>query len=202
MCFTGLELIVNCIVNYEDVRMSGGFSFEILSSGWTSHEIVKGLKDGLVTVPHMIDGGPLYSEGRIIAKIVKSLPKIDFGVAEMQCEKNMKVPYFFGFEDKSDVMLYFIDPDVFFADKEILLATKHIENDGYGNFLVIVKDSHNQILYLHIEDTIRTRTGPNKFYTDNFLELRSVDTQNLSRLHFAREYKEIIQSMLTSATSV
>ncbi len=195
---------MNCIVNFENVKISGGFSFEIVGSSWTSQDIVNGLKEGTVTMPHMIDGGPLYCDGKIIAKIVKALPKLDFGVATLNYEKNMKVPYFFGFEDKAEVLSYFHDDNDFLSNKEILLATKHMENDGYGNMLVIIKDTDNSLFYTHVEDTIRTRNGPNRFYADNFNRISSEDKKYLSgpNLHFTNEYKEVLRSILTPNTSI
>lgn len=183
-------------MNFEDVKVSGGFSFEITSSNWTSEAIVSALKEGTITMPLMIDGAPLYCEGRIIAKIVKALPKIEFKTAAMKFEKNTKLPYFFGFEDKAEVLSYFLDNE-FFNDKEILIATKHMENDGYGNILIIVKDSDGDLYYTHIEDTIRTRNGPNKFYAENFIQISSRERVYLAKgFHFSNEYKQVLQELM------
>ncbi len=191
---------MHCIVNFQDVRVSGGLSFEITATGWTSEEIIEAIKSGSAAMPFMIDGGPIYCDGKIIAKISKVLPKIDFSVSEMSFEKNQKIPYFFGFEDKDEVLTYFLDDDNWLKSKEILLAAKHMENDGYGNLLVIVKDEKDALWYLHIEDTIRTRNGPNKFYSDSFIKINNNKDKSYllgHNLSFTREYSEVLKKILT-----
>lgn len=195
---------MNCIVHFDDVRVSGGFSFNITNSEWTSEDIVRVIKEGAATIPNMIDGAPIFHDGLIIAKISKALPKFDFGVTNLTFEKNLNIPYFFGFEDRDDVLSQFHELDGFFQDKEILLAAKHVEgNDGYGNLLIILKSGDNRYYYTHIEDTIRTRNGPNKFYSDCISRINLQDKRYLSNnLHFAKEYQEVINKILTQANLV
>jgi len=188
---------VHCIVNFENVKVSGAFSFEIVNSSWTSEDIILAIRCGTATMPFMIDGGPIFHDGKIIAKIGRALPVYKFD-EELKFEKNTKLPYFFGFEDKDEVRSYFIDDDGWFDDKEIVLAAKHLEDDGFGTILVILKTEKGKILYTHIEDTLRSRNGPNKFYADTFSVMSYNQKLFLTEeAEFTKEYKPVLTKLLS-----
>lgn len=189
---------MQCVFNFENAKLSGEFSLEILSSDWTTETLCTAFNEGSLEIPFLVDGGPVYFDGRIVAKISKAIPKINFANSIVNYEKNKKIPYFFGFEDKEEVFQYF-EEDEFFEDKELILAARHMQNAGYGTLIIFLKDKDGGIHCCHTEDTLRGHEGATIFGADSFFLMTKNDQRHwvTGGVYLCREYLEVIKSFLT-----